>query len=210
MERIKKMKETLICWCEQEINCGPEGANIECLGKVVDMVKDLAEAEEKCTKAAYYSTVMDAMEGSEDHAKRYGYDNWRYSSSGRFAPKGHGSYGYEPFNDRVRVHNEDMDMHQGGTYRNSGAHSRYGYSDMRPMYDWSDKGMHYDEYKNAKRHYQESGKKEDLMHLDRKMSENITNVISQLREMSEDASPEMRKSLKMDMENLMKDINKMM
>ena len=59
-------------------------------GKVIDMIKDLAEAEEKGWKACYYKTIIDDMY-SYDQNDRMGYDNWRYSS-GRFAPKGKGHY----------------------------------------------------------------------------------------------------------------------
>lgn len=210
MHRIEDIKKTLIGWVENEVAKGRECFDVCAAGQVVDMIKDLAEAEEDCIKAAYYSTIMDAMNGSEEHTKRYGYDNWRYSSSGRFAPKGHGSYdGYTPFNENVRVHNPNMS-----------SEIRMGYPmDGRDIYDiprydqnggWSEKGRKYDEYKNAKRHYHETKKAEDMTEMNRKMGENLSNIITQLREMADDANPEMRKKLKLEMAAVMDDLNKMM
>lgn len=75
------------------------------IGDVVDMIKDLNEAE-------YYATIVKAMKeekeeeeaeekymmkrfkeeyGEEDGERRY-YDDYRYMRSGRFAPKGRGTY----------------------------------------------------------------------------------------------------------------------
>ena len=82
-----------------------EGAALEELGKWVDIIKDIAcydkdmriikamdEAEENEEKMKY-------IEEHEDYPERRYYDNYRYKTSGRFAPKGKGSYmprrGYE-------------------------------------------------------------------------------------------------------------------
>lgn len=205
MHRIKHMKETLINWLEAEIGKGRECFDVDAAGKVSDIIKDLAESEEKCIKAAYYSTIMDAMEGAEEHARRYGYDNWRYSS-GRFAPKGSGHYeGYTPFRGNVRVHNPNIT-----------SDFKMGYEDAYPTMPnmdhemYSDKGRYYDEYKMAKKHYTESRRPDDLTEMNKKMSENISNVISQLREMYGDASPEMRKRLKIEISEIMDDLSKSM
>lgn len=99
MEKLKdlnEIKHKLIDWVKTETANGfstPE--EVEVLGEVVDMIKDLAEAEESCMEAAYYENVTEAMENYEDGDGKAGYDRWRYSS-GRFAPKGRGTYGYVP------------------------------------------------------------------------------------------------------------------
>lgn len=90
---IKEIKHRLTDWVKTETVKGfnnPE--EVEILGEVVDMIKDLASVEKDCMEACYYETVTDAMTEGEG---RMGYDRWRYSS-GRFAPKGRGSYGYTP------------------------------------------------------------------------------------------------------------------
>lgn len=116
------------------------------ISDVVDMIKDLNEA-------SYYASIVKAMDeakedeeeeekymlkrfkeeyGEEDGEKRY-YDSWRYAS-GRFAPKGRGSYmprssgrrGYEepPYYhmtpEMMREHDpeywRDLDRHEGRLY----------------------------------------------------------------------------------------------
>lgn len=99
MEKLKDIngiKHKLIDWVKKETDEGfksPE--EVEILGEVVDMIKDLASAEESCMEAAYYENVTEAMENYEEGDGKAGYDRWRYSS-GRFAPKGRGTYGYVP------------------------------------------------------------------------------------------------------------------
>lgn len=98
MKDLNEIKHKLIDWVKTETVKGFESpAEVEILGEVVDMIKDLASAEESCMEAAYYENVTEAMENYEADGGegRMGYDRWRYSS-GRFAPKGRGTYGYTP------------------------------------------------------------------------------------------------------------------
>lgn len=90
IENVSEIKNKLICFLEEEMEKGLSCINTDEAGKVIDMIKDLAEAEEKGWKACYYKTIIDDMY-SYDQNDRMGYDNWRYSS-GRFAPKGKGHY----------------------------------------------------------------------------------------------------------------------
>ena len=57
MERLKHMKETLMCAVESQMY-NLEDVEAEELGEVVDMIKDLEEA-------MYYCSVVKAMEESE-------------------------------------------------------------------------------------------------------------------------------------------------
>lgn len=98
-----EMKDKLVSWTQEAMMNGKLSLDTDELGKVVDMIKDLAEAEEKCWKACYYKKVTEAMDESHDMTKRMGYDHWR-SADGRFSDKGTGSYygwtpdwGYEPW-----------------------------------------------------------------------------------------------------------------
>lgn len=96
MEKLKELNEvkhTLLDAVKMQVSGGLESVNTEELGEVVDMIKDLASAEKDCMEAAYYELVCEAMSGEENG--RMGYDRWRYAS-GRFAPKGRGTYGYLP------------------------------------------------------------------------------------------------------------------
>ena len=70
MHRIKKMKEKLIEEAQNRMQ-NMDGGSIEQMGQIVDMIKDLSEAEKACLEAEYYDSVIDAMDGDG----RYGYDD---------------------------------------------------------------------------------------------------------------------------------------
>lgn len=156
----EKLAEAIRC----EFDKGIENVNTSEMGKATDMLKDVAEAE-------YYARIAKAMEKAdnedeeadkhmlkqlkeqygEDDGRRY-YDNYRYMRTGRFAPKGRGTYiprrGYEtPIEyhmtpEMYREHDpeyyRDMDRNIGRMYYtetgmsgNTGNSSRTGNSGMR-------------------------------------------------------------------------------
>ena len=156
----EKLAEAIRC----EFDKGIENVNTAEMGKATDMLKDAAEAE-------YYARIAKAMEDAEkedeesqkymlkqlkeeygeDDGRRY-YDNYRYMRTGRFAPKGRGTYmprrGYEtPIEYRMtpemyREHDpeyyRDMDRDMGRMYYtetgmsgNTGNSSRTGNGGMR-------------------------------------------------------------------------------
>ena len=156
----EKLAEAIKC----EFEKGIENVNTSEMGKATDMLKDAAEAE-------YYARIAKAMEEAEkedeesqkymlkqlkeeygeDDGRRY-YDNYRYMRSGRFAPKGRGTYmprrGYEtPIEyhmtpEMYREHDpeyyRDMDRDMGRMYYtetgmsgNTGNSSRTGMRDGR-------------------------------------------------------------------------------
>lgn len=109
---IEKLSECAKC----EVEKGIEQLNTEEMGEVTDMIKDLCEAEyyARIAKAMEESEKEDEAEEKyirkmlkdehkdeykrmreeygEDEGERRFYDNYRYKRSGRFAPKGRGSY----------------------------------------------------------------------------------------------------------------------
>ena len=156
----EKLAEAIKC----EFEKGIDKVNTSEMGKATDMLKDAAEAE-------YYARIAKAMEDAEkedeesqkymlkqlkeeygeDDGRRY-YDNYRYMSTGRFAPKGRGTYmprrGYEtPIEyhmtpEMYREHDpeyyRDMDRDMGRMYYtetgmsgNTGNPSRTGIRDGR-------------------------------------------------------------------------------
>lgn len=156
----EKLAEAIKC----EFEKGIDKVNTSEMGKATDMLKDAAEAE-------YYARIAKAMEDAEkedeesqkymlkqlkeeygeDDGRRY-YDNYRYMRTGRFAPKGRGTYmprrGYEtPIEyhmtpEMYREHDpeyyRDMDRDMGRMYYtdtgmrgNMGNSSRTGNSGMR-------------------------------------------------------------------------------
>lgn len=154
-KHIHCMLEDMAEYGKEMISCavGSGNVNLDDAGKIIDIVKDLAcaekdaliakemrkaheeeETEEKYMKikmkeehADEYKRYMDKY--GEDGERRF-YDNYRYKSSGRFAPKGSGSYmprrGYDepPYyhmtSDMMREHDpeywRDMDRRTGKMY----------------------------------------------------------------------------------------------
>lgn len=133
-ETIEKLSQYA---CEEACK-NKEAISTEEMGKVVDMVKDLAEAEyyariakameeadkEEEEEAKYIMKKMKEEYGDEEGERRF-YDNYRYKRSGRFAPKGRGSYmprrGYEepPYYHMMPNEaewNRDMDRMDGKMY----------------------------------------------------------------------------------------------
>jgi hypothetical protein len=70
---ICEMKHTLTDLMKAELAEGAENVDTMEAGQVIDMIKDLAEAEEKHTKACYYKTLIHAM--TEKDAEHHYSDN---------------------------------------------------------------------------------------------------------------------------------------
>lgn len=120
IKRIHEMEEKLTEIALCEINKGIEFVNTVEMGAVIDMIKDLACAEKEAREAKemekeeedekkeneYFLKMLKEEYGEEEGEKRF-YDNYRYKSSGRFAPKGKGSYmprgGRRGYEDRKSV-----------------------------------------------------------------------------------------------------------
>lgn len=215
-EKLCEMKKTLMCWSEAEIAKGQYGENhcdAEALGEVIDMIKDLAEAEEKCIKACYYKCLIkklhdgdfdedDEWEDVEEMNERYGYPRGSHrggnsyaarsarasamprTSSGRFA-------GYTP-DDKMPM---DM-MHGAADY----------------IHDWTgvDYPMRsrYEDYKMAKKHYHESGKDEDRKKLEEKEHLAYEDAIATMKDMIKDANPAQKQKLEAGIQNLMMELKK--
>lgn len=71
IDKICKMKDKLCEYAHQQMQQGLDRVDTREMGAVVDMIKDLAEAERSCVEADYYESVVEAM---EDGGGRYGYD----------------------------------------------------------------------------------------------------------------------------------------
>lgn len=127
IERIHKMIECLTEKALCELDKGVENVNTEEMGEAVDMIKDLCEAEYKAVivksmkkadeeEEEYNKELLKALEDEygEEGGRRY-YDEYRYMRTGRYAPKGKGSYvgrrGYEepPYWHRYPGDMTDMD-----------------------------------------------------------------------------------------------------
>lgn len=140
IKRIHEMEEKLTEIALCEINKGIECVNTAEMGAVIDMIKDLACAEKDAREAKemekeeedekkeneYFLKMLKEEYGDEEGEKRF-YDDYRYKSSGRFAPKGRGSYmprrGYDepPY---YHMNPDDYKSHDAEWYRDMDRASR--------------------------------------------------------------------------------------
>lgn len=229
LKMLKENKKKLSEWLSCAIEAGPESFDVLEAGAVTDMIKDLAEAEEKCMKAKYYEMLIgEMMSQDEDMCElgRMGYDNWRYSS-GKFAPKGRGTYvghgsnlkmGYRPYppnfadlrrpqepwnpiypTEMMGYDNPEEIVRRGGTRWDSDNRMSY------PNEDWEDDriGRSYNEYLNARKHYTETRDPEESHKMNNKILEATMETSETMGEMWRDANPETRKQMEANLTKLM-------
>ena len=169
--------------------------NIVCYDKDYNIVEAMKEAKNEDN--------MRAIEMYEDYPERRYYDNYRYKTSGRFAPKGRGSYmprrGYEepPYYhmnpDMYREHTpeyyRDMDRENGRLYFSEPI-------TMESRYDKAKRG-----YEESKMTHKENtpeskqAKMKDLEMYLKELSEDVTQLLA-------DATPEERSMVKNKMQVL--------
>ena len=171
--------------------------NIVCYDKDYSIVEAMKEAENEDN--------MRAIEMYEDYPERRYYDNYRYKTSGRFAPKGKGSYMPRRGYDEPPYYHMTPEMyreHEPKYYRDMDKESR------NVMY-YTEPVRMYSRYENAKRGYEESkamhngntpedkqAKMKDLEAYMKEISEDVTKLIS-------DATPEEKSIVKTKMQTLM-------
>lgn len=191
MNDICEMKNRIITMTQHCLE-NPANVDVHVMGEMVDMVKDLYEAEKDCWKACYYRELVCEMQG-ERGSERYGYDNYRYRS-GRFAPKGHGHYaGYN----RPIMDGDDMMPEYDGM---RGGNRRYGY---RPyMMDDKDLMTPYDQFMESRRHYHETKSPDSKREMEMHAKEHVEEAISSFHDIWDESSPELRKEMKKNLTNL--------
>lgn len=207
IERMHKMIECLTEKALAELDKGIENVDTKEMGEVVDMIKDLNEAEYRAVivksmkeadeeQKEYDKELLRALknEYGEEGGRRY-YDHYRYAN-GRFAPKGKGTYrrGYEepPYMHMYpeAEHMRDMDRDYGKMYY------------TEPI---NESG-----YDRAKRNYTETKEmhsgttpedKEQRMKALDKYIKTVTNEIIKI--VSDNATTEEKSLIKNNMNNLM-------
>lgn len=222
VKRMHDMVEKLTKCAEIELEKGVENIDAEEMGKVTDMIKDLAEAE-------YYAKISKAMDeseygvdydymGSYDEHERRGYRGQPRDSRGRYMSR----RGYEMpmrYDDRYDIeYMRDMDRssmgkmyytsgQSGNSSMNSGS-SNMGYSESGSNYGSrmqrdsreGKSGQMRRGYMEAKE--QGKDKQQKMKELEDYMKELSTDVT----EMIGDASPEEKSLLKQKMQVLMQKI----
>lgn len=193
IERIHKMIECLTEKALCELDKGIENVNTEEMGEAVDMIKDLCEAEYKAVivksmkkadeeEEEYNKELLRALkdEYGEEGGRRY-YDEYRYMRTGRYAPKGKGTYvgrrGYEEPPYYHMYPERDMDREYGRMYYTepTATHtSESGYDRAKRMYTET-KEMHKANTPEDKEH-----KMKSLDSYMKELSSDITGLIGDM------------------------------
>lgn len=206
-EEIKRVKETLFSWVQQEVNSGKDCFHVESVGATVDMVKDLAEAEKECAEALYYMVVVDAMLNGEEpsYGESMGY-NHRHLRNGEFARSGRGhivgggtsGFHHGPFVDEKPY--IDAYLHD-PNFRHGMLNRTMGYDDGMRNGDWGGRnagskskyGQAYDDYQEARRHYTASGDPIEKERMEHHTMEHVNNALESMQEMWESSDDIMLK-----------------
>lgn len=90
VEKIYEMKNEILQQAKKELaERGPERIDVNRMGEMVDMVKDLAEAEKCCWESQYYRRVVEGMEGASGYTQMT--NSNPASSGGNMARQGYSS-----------------------------------------------------------------------------------------------------------------------
>lgn len=223
IEKLCEVKKDLLEGLCGEIEVkGFHCMDTEETGEVIDMIKDLADAEKNCQKAEYYKKIVEAMDDAEEEEEtmmklamrdRMGYTPHRSSSTGRFVSRP----GYVPMHmldDEDFVAQMDWDGPRMG-YSPSGRGNRSqsgnnmpnmggrgGYTNGMSRY-----GRPYDEWLDARRSYTETRSPEDKQRMDEHANEHIMASITSLREVFNAADPEMKRRVRQDLSTLVNEMH---
>ena len=190
IERMHKMIECLTEKALAELDKGIENVDAKEMGEVVDMIKDLNEAEYKAVivksmkeadeeQKEYDKELLRALkdEYGEESGRRY-YDEYRYKTTGRFAPKGKGSYvgrrGYEEPPYYHSYPERDMDREYGRMYYTEPTASESGYDRAKRMYTET-KEMHKNNTPEDKEH-----KMKSLDSYTKELASDITGMVADM------------------------------
>ena len=199
---ICALKHNMLHYVMGETEKGFEGdpMKVQVLGEYVDMIKDLAEAEKSCQEACYYESVVEAMENAD-------------------MMDDYGRMGYNPNRNRMGQYSDGRGSRRSGDgdsdgMSRMGANNRRGYMpDMRMMMDdeWDDDdtgyGKSFKRFRKAKRHYTQTHSETDKQKMKEASNNHMLETMSTLREMWDEADPELRKRMKTDLTTLTASMN---
>lgn len=218
IKRMHEMIEKLSECALNELNKGIEHVDTKEFGAVIDMIKALSESEYKAriSKAMECAEKEDEAEekymmkrfkdeyGDEEGERRY-YDDYRYKRSGRFAPKGRGSYVPRRSYEEPPYYHMTPEMyrdHDTEWYRDMDRKSRNVMYFSEPMRNSDSEKRVESRYDRAKRMYTEtrdmhkSGSVEDKQ-ITLKEGEKMLGVIfDEIEEMLADAPSELKNMVK--------------
>lgn len=215
---IREIKQALVSAMKADIGTkGVCGIDTEEAGQAADMIKDLAEAEEKCMKAKYYMTLICAMDKADEalddmdpedveemyrnlmQDNRRGYNPNRSSRTGRY------------MSDRSSNRSHSGTSHMRGynhpnNYEHMPEHMNYDH-DEATRNSGERFGRPYNEYRAMRRNYTESHSKEDKMEMDRRAKEHVDDTVATMKDIWNNSDPDLRKKMKADLTGLLATMN---
>lgn len=189
-EKLCKAFETVVGWFENETSKGVTQVDTDELGKVADIIKDLADAKKSCSETekneweqCYYAHVIMAMERAGDDEEgmenRYGYVPPKMNKA------------TERSRMRQWAHDPEMYNHE--------MSERYGRENERSDQRY---GKPYREYLDARKHYTETKSARDKEDMEMYANEHMMDTIGTIREMYRTAEPDLKKRMKADLTKL--------
>lgn len=210
LQQIESLKNNILNCLNRETACEINDQNVQQIGLVVDMFKDLVDAEKNCAEACYYKKVVRAMDGEENlpDSERYGYDNYRYSN-GRFAPKGKGHYsGYHPtsqippyIHDMSQIYEDGMIEKMGYDNQGRGNRSQSGSIGKGSRY-----GYNYDRYDEARNHFNETKDPKYKDEMNQEAIYHIKGFKESVKDMWNSSDPDLRQKLKSEMQAMISEL----
>lgn len=176
---ICEMQKSVISCLKEQMDAGVCNVDTKEAGEVVDIIKDLAQAEKYIREAKYYELVASAMEEKDGTSDR--------------------RYGYTP---RVRgnIRMGYKDMIDQEPYINGYLYDPNFEDKMRSK--GSEYGEPYNDYMTARRHYTETKSPNDKAMMDIHAREHIEQTIETIEDIWDDASPELKGKMKSELKTL--------
>lgn len=209
-EEICELKKKLVKIVDTELNeKSTKELNTEELGQVVDMIKDLAEAEKCCQEACYYQSVVKAMDEAQEEDRRMGYSpKTRMRLANRYFID---DYDYPEMGNMRMGYSRGNSSDRDGTTRSRDSMGRFT-SSGRSGYDGFDEdrddryGRAYNEFRKARRHYTETKSMADKQMMEEHANEHLADSMQTLREIWDSSDPTLRKKMKADLQKFSNDL----
>lgn len=180
---VCEVSKAVLSCLKSEIASGVMNADTKEVGEVADIIKDLSETEKNYYEAKYYKLVAEAMEEKSEFPYEMGYMPTRSTASPHWSQTGNSrSYGFNP----VMEQEPYLDAYMEDRRRGSD-----------PEY-----GIHYNEWRDARKHYTETHNQSDKARMDMHAKDHLEQCIDTMTDIWEDASPEMQTKMKADVKRL--------
>ena len=209
-EEICELKKKFLKIVDTELNeKSTKELNTEELGQVVDMIKDLAEAEKCCQEACYYQSIVKAMDEAKEEDHRMGYSpKARMRFANRYFMD---DYDYPKMGNMRMGYSRGNSSDRDGTNRSRDSMGRFT-SSGRSGYDGFDEdrndryGRAYNEFRKARRHYTETKSMADKQLMEEHANEHLADSMQTLREIWDSSDPTLRKKMKADLQKFSNDL----